>query len=74
MRHGSNAEGKKYGKPFKKKGILGVYLDMEKGTMAFALDGEYFGQAFQDEALRRGPIWAAVSLLHTGGCTLISGL
>ena len=47
---------------------------MEKGTLAFALDGEYFGIAFQDEALRRGPIWAAISLLHTGGATLISGL
>lgn len=43
LRHGSNAEGNKYGKPFKKKGILGVYLDMDKGTLAFALDGEYFG-------------------------------
>ena len=74
LRHGSNAEGRKYGKPFKKKGILGVYLDMEQGTLSFALDGEFFGLAFKDEALRRGPIWAAISLLHTGGCTLISGL
>ena len=29
LRHGNNAEGRKYGKPFKKRGILGVYLDME---------------------------------------------
>ena len=74
LRHGSNAEGNKYGKPFKKKGILGVYLNMDSGQMSFALDGENFGIAFQDEALKKGPIWAAVSLLHTGGCTLISGL
>ena len=74
LRHGSNAEGKKYGKAFKKKGILGVYLDMDKGQLSFALDGEYFGVAFTDEKLRRGPIWAAISLLHTGGCTLVSGL
>ena len=47
---------------------------MENGQLSFALDGEYFGVAFQDEAMRRGPIWAAISLLHTGGCTLISGL
>lgn len=46
LRHGSNADGRKYGKPFKKKGILGVYLDMDKGTLHFALDGENFGQAF----------------------------
>jgi len=47
---------------------------MEMGQISFALDGEYFGIAFQDDALKRGPIWAAVSLLHAGGCTLISGL
>lgn len=74
LRHGSNAEGTKYGKPFKKKGILGVFLNMDKGQLSFALDGEYFGVAFTDEVLRRGPMWAAISLLHTGGCTLISGL
>jgi hypothetical protein len=74
LRHGSNANGVKYGKFFKKKGILGVLLDMDKGTLSFAIDGEFFGQAFQDEKLRRGPIWAAISLLHTGGCTLVSGL
>ena len=47
---------------------------MDKGQISFALDGEFFGVAFTDENLRRGPIWAAISLLHTGGCTLISGL
>jgi len=47
---------------------------MELGQITFSLDGENFGLAFQDDALKRGPIWAAVSLLHTGGCTLISGL
>ena len=49
-------------------------MDMDLGTLSFALDGEFFGLAFKDDALRRGPIWAAISLLHTGGCTLISGL
>lgn len=47
---------------------------MDQGQISFALDGEYFGIAFQSETLKRGPIWAAISLLHTGGCTLISGL
>ena len=32
------------------------------------------GVAFQDKILTQGPIWAAVSLLHIGGLTLISGL
>jgi hypothetical protein len=31
LRHGSNADGKKYGVSFKKRGILGIYLDMDKG-------------------------------------------
>jgi E3 ubiquitin-protein ligase NRDP1 len=74
LRHGSNGEGCKYGKPFKKHGILGVYLDMSEGTLAFALDGQYFGTAFKDPMLKKGPIWACVSMLHQGGCTLVSGL
>lgn len=28
LRNGSNGEGKRYGKPFKKRGVLGVCLDM----------------------------------------------
>jgi len=47
---------------------------MDIGTISFALDGEFMGVAFEDKILTKGPIWAAVSLLHIGGCTLISGL
>ena len=47
---------------------------MEIGTLSFALDGEFMGVAFEDKLLTKGPIWAAVSLLHIGGLTLISGL
>jgi hypothetical protein len=36
---------------FKKKGILGVFLDMDNGTLEFAIDGEYFGVAFKDKIL-----------------------
>ena len=32
------------------------------------------GVAFEDPILTKGPIWAAISLLHIGGLTLISGL
>jgi hypothetical protein len=42
--------------------------------LSFALDGEYFGIAFQSDELKVGPIWAAVSLLHVGGCTLQVGI
>lgn len=39
LRHNSNSIGPKYGKPFKRQGALGVFLNMNKGTLAFALDG-----------------------------------
>jgi E3 ubiquitin-protein ligase NRDP1 len=47
---------------------------MDIGTLSFSLDGEFMGVAFEDKLLTKGPIWAAVSLLHVGGLTLISGL
>ena len=37
---------------------------MEKGTLSFALDGEYMGVAFADEELKKGPIYPAMALLH----------
>ena len=74
LRHSDNSLGTPYGKFFKKKGVLGVLLNMNIGTISFALDGEFMGVAFQDKLLTKGPIWAAVSLLHIGGLTLISGL
>ena len=75
LRHSSNASGQEYGKVFKRQGILGVFLNMNKGTLAFAIDGVYYGVAFEDEQLKlgNGPIWPAVSLLHKAGCTLVSG-
>lgn len=48
LRHGSNADGKKFGVPFKKRGILGIYLDMDKGTLTFSIDGICYGVAFED--------------------------
>jgi hypothetical protein len=47
---------------------------MNLGTLSFSLDGEFMGVAFEDKLLTKGPIWAAVSLLHIGGLTLVSGL
>ncbi len=74
LRHGSNSVGRNYGKQFKKKGILGICLDMEQGSLSFALDGEYLGVGFEDPRLKQGPIYAALSLLHIAGCTLVSGV
>ena len=74
LRHGNNATGEIYGKKFKKNGVLGVFLDMNKGILSFGLDGEYLGVAFRDEELKGGNIYAAVSLLHIGGCTVQSNV
>jgi hypothetical protein len=73
LRHGSNASGSPYGKKFKKEGALGVFLDMNKGTISFSLNGEFFGVAFKSDALKKGPCYAAVSLLHCAGCKLENG-
>lgn len=54
-------------------GTLGILLDMNNGTLSFSLDGEYMGVAFEDEELMKGPIYPAIALLHTGGCTLVTG-
>jgi hypothetical protein len=57
---------------FKRIGTLGIFLDMNKGTLAFSVDGEYLGIAFEDEELKKGPIYPALALLHIAGCTLIT--
>ena len=71
LRHGNNSTGPKYGKPFKNSGYVGVYLNMTKGQLSFALNGEFLGVAFEDEELKKGPLYAAVSLLHKAGCKLV---
>ena len=45
---------------------------MNKGEFSFALNGEFLGLAFSSEALKKGPILAAVSLLHCAGCSINS--
>ena len=45
---------------------------MNKGSLAFSKDGEYWGVAFADAILKKGPIYASVALLHCAGCTLAS--
>ena len=49
LRHSDNSLGEPYGKFFKKKGILGILLNMDLGTLSFALDGEFMGVAFEDK-------------------------
>jgi len=73
LRHNNNSGGGSYGKKWKKEGILGVCLNMNRGSLGFALDGEFMGEAFQDDRLKKGPIYPAVSLLHLAGCKLVTG-
>lgn len=73
LRHCDGANGPQYGKNFKRTGCLGVLLDMNKGTLSFSLNGEYLGVAFEDEELKKGPIYPAIALLHITGCTLVTG-
>jgi len=46
---------------------------MAKGELSFSLNGEYLGPAFKDDALTKGPLFPAVSLLHKAGCKLAVG-
>ena len=73
LRHSSNVAGGKYGKKFRTTGIVGVALDMERGTLSFALDGEYLGVAFTDDQFKIGPIYPALGIIGTCGCYLVSG-
>jgi len=73
LRHNSNASGSQYGKRFKKEGVLGVCLNMNKGQLSFSLNGEFLGVAYSNDQLKKGPIYPAVSLLHCAGCKMESG-
>jgi E3 ubiquitin-protein ligase NRDP1 len=74
LRHFSNASGPAYGKKFKKEGVLGVCLNMNKGTLSFSLNGESMGAAYNDEALKNGIFYPAVALLHCAGCRIRGGI
>lgn len=45
---------------------------MVSGTLSFCLNGESMGVAYQDEKLKSGTYYPAVSLLHCAGCTIRS--
>lgn len=46
---------------------------MNKGTLSIAINNSLQGIAFEDEELKKGPIWPAIALLHVAGCTLVTG-
>ena len=49
-------------------------LDMVKGTLSFALDGEFFGIAFSSEALKQDPVYPAISLINVAEYSLKNGI
>ena len=57
----------------KKEGVLGVLLDMNRGTLSFSVNSTLLGVAFEDDELKKGPVWPAIALLHCAGCTLVTG-
>ena len=47
---------------------------MNKGTLSFALNGDFMGVAFTDQRLKNGKYFPAVSLLHCAGCKVRGGI
>ena len=45
-----------------------MLLDMNKGTLSFALDDKNMGVAFQHHKLKTGPIYPAVGIFRKAGC------
>ncbi len=41
---------------------------MNKGTLAFSMDGENMGVAVNNTQLTKGPIYPAVTLFNADGC------
>ena len=49
---------------------IGVFLDMNAGTLSFTINNIDYGVAFTNNALKKGPLYPAISLLKAGGCTI----
>jgi hypothetical protein len=39
---------KEYGEHFLKREVLGICLNMNNGTLSFAINGKYYGVAFKN--------------------------
>ena len=74
LRHNSNQTGEKYGTQVMKQGSVGCFLNMNKGTLSFSINGIDQGVAFRHPFLKVGPLYPAVALLHEAGCLLKCGM
>lgn len=71
MRNGNAGHGINYGEKILKNGKIGVMLDMNKGILAFGLDKRCWGVAYKNEALKKGPIYPAITLIKHAGCSIM---
>lgn len=46
--------------------IIGVAVDMVEGTLSFYRNGQNWGVAFKEEALKQGELVAAVAPIYSG--------
>jgi len=53
-----------YKRPLHSSDRLGVLLDMDRGELAFAINGVNQGMALQDELLREGPLFPTVHIYY----------
>ena len=64
LRHNSNSTGPKYGQALNTGDLIGVALDMTKGTLSFYKNNVCWGVAFKDEELKKGELVAAVAPIY----------
>ena len=67
LRNGSAILGESFGNPFVNEGVIGVFLNMDKGILSFSLNNRYLGVAYKSKFLTLGPIFPAVALLNCAG-------
>eukprot|EP00349_Pseudokeronopsis_sp_Brazil_P008202 CAMPEP_0202965410 /NCGR_PEP_ID=MMETSP1396-20130829/9394_1 /ASSEMBLY_ACC=CAM_ASM_000872 /TAXON_ID= /ORGANISM="Pseudokeronopsis sp., Strain Brazil" /LENGTH=127 /DNA_ID=CAMNT_0049688113 /DNA_START=246 /DNA_END=625 /DNA_ORIENTATION=- len=59
LRHNSKSEGDKYGKIFRGKDTVGVYVDQVDGVIFFSKNGEVFRDAFKSELFTTSELYPA---------------
>ena len=63
LRHSSGGDGAKYGEPFTKGAVIGIYVDLEVGKLFFSKDGVVFPTAFDNSKFLEMELYPACSCL-----------
>lgn len=54
--------------------IYKITVDTKEGTVAFGMDDEDFGEAYKSKAIKKGPVYAGVSIDDLGDtCVIVPG-